>query len=237
LSRLTSFLNSLRRRPHVKRIIASIPEKDLETLRAEYPDAGWFKYLDMQTYVPIAVRHCQQLNLMDVPPKQILDIGCGTGLFLYCARHFGHRGIGIDIENDLLRDVARLLNVDRRIESVKAFEPLSVEGAFDLVTAMGTQFDLPNLNIGEGRWGCVEWRYFLSDVERRLLPTGRVFLRINRGREARAEGRNYYDEQVHRALFHGRLGGISYLFDRGGLRRAIDNLESVGSTPVRADTR
>jgi SAM-dependent methyltransferase len=227
VSRFTSYIRYLSRRRHIKGILADLDGGEMDALRVKYRDARWNKYFDLQTYVPISVEFCQQLRLFGSQTQQILDVGCGTGLFLHCAQHFGHRGIGVDIEDELMGEMARLMKVERRIEPVRAFNPISVEGEFDLVTAMGTLFNLPNAKIGEGRWSCAEWGFFLADLERRLSPAGRVFLRINRGREARAQGLNYYDERVDQALGHGRLGGISYLFDRAALSRAIENLEQA----------
>jgi SAM-dependent methyltransferase len=225
VSRITSFVRGLSRRRHVNRILSEVDQESLETLCIRYRDAVWSKYLDLQTYVPITVEFCQSLGLIGRQSRNILDIGCGSGLFLHCAQHFGHRGVGIDIENDLLAEMAHLFAVERRIERVSAFTPLSAEGPFDLVTAMGTMFNRPNAKADEGRWGTPEWRFFLLDLERRLSPDGRVFLRINRGKEARVRKVDFYDERVHRALGHAHRGGISYLFDRAALRRAIDNLE------------
>jgi SAM-dependent methyltransferase len=227
VSRFTSYIHYLSRRRHINRILADLDGGEMDALRVKYRDARWNKYFDLQTYVPISVEFCQQLGLIGRQTQQILDVGCGTGLFLHCAQHFGHRGIGVDIDDELMGEMARLMKVERRIEPVRAFNPISVEGEFDLVTAMGTLFNLPNAKIGEGRWGCAEWGFFLADLERRLSPAGRVFLRINRGREARAQGLNYYDERLDQALGHGRLGGISYLFDRAALSRAIENLEQA----------
>jgi SAM-dependent methyltransferase len=225
VSRLTTFLRDLKRRPQTRRILASIARNDVEVLRFKYPNDGWVKYLNLEKYIPVTVRFCEQLNLPNMAPQQILDIGCGTGLFLYCAKYYGHDGIGLDIENDLMGEMAKILGVERVIAPVRAFEPISIQGEFDLVTVMGTQFD--NKKGGSRRWSCGEWCFFLRDLEIHLTPKGRVFLRINRGREALAVGRNYYDERVHGALLHGHLGGISYLFDRVTLSQAIENLEQA----------
>jgi SAM-dependent methyltransferase len=225
LSRLTSFVRGLLLRGDIQEIIAGLDDKEIEALRSKYSGSGWLKYLDFQKYLPITLGFCQKLELNGSPPRQILDIGCGTGLFLYCAQHFGHRGIGIDIENAFMSDMAELLKVDRRISPVRPFVPIPIEGTFDVITAMGTQFDAAN--SAERRWGPGEWLFFLRDVEAKLSEDGQVFLRINRGREARLKGLNYYDVALYQVFRHGSLGGISFLFDRDGLNRAIRNLEGL----------
>jgi SAM-dependent methyltransferase len=214
----------LLRRQHCERIFAVLSKIDFDFLRDKYPNAKWTKYLDLAIYVPVSVGFCDKLGLIESLPQRVLDIGCGTGLFLYCAQYFGHTGVGVDVENDLLGEMALLLGVERRIEPVRSFSPISVNGSFDLITAMGTLFDRANPKNGQRRWGCEEWHYFLCDLENHLSPSGRIFLRINRGREAQERGLYYYDENLYQSLRHGYLGDISFLFDRAGLRVAISNL-------------
>jgi SAM-dependent methyltransferase len=229
MSRITRLARSFVRHPkkHLRRdrsdeVRRSLEGTDFETLRRRFPESRWHKYLDLSVYVPVSVGICRELKLIGAPPQRILDIGCGTGLFLYCARYFGHDGIGTDIEATMMAEMAAMLGVERRVEAVQAFTPVSVPGPFDLITCMGTQFDRPQT----GAWGCAEWAYFLRDLETRLTASGRVFLRINRGREATAAGRTYYDADVHRSLQHGHLHGIAYLFDRPKFAAAIRNLSA-----------
>lgn len=205
-------------------------------MRTKYPDAGWRKYLDFEEYVPFTIGVCRRLELPGAAPLRILDIGCGTGLFLYCARHFGHDAVGIDIENELMAEMAERFDVDRRIAPVRPFAPIGIDGSFDLITCMGTQFDRVRTEQGRQKWGCEEWHFFLADLERHLSPTGRLFLRINRGVEARLQRRYFYNEDVHAALLHGYQRNIEYLFDRQGVARACENLQASIGRPVRPAT-
>jgi len=207
-------------------ILAELSQKNFSELRERDPLARWRKYLDFEKYVPFTVNLCRNLELIGSPRQSILDIGCGSGLFLYCARHFGHEEIGIDIEDALLGDMAKLFGVDRRIAPVLAFQPIDVDGSFDLITCMGTLFDRTKTDRGAVPWSCAHWAFFLRNLGQHLSGTGRVFLRINRGKTMPANC-PLYDEELFEALRHGHLSSIAFLFDRAGLSRAIGNLDQI----------
>jgi SAM-dependent methyltransferase len=210
-------------RDPVAEIMERLAGKDFLSLKDRYPGSTWHKYLNLPKFVPASVKYCEVLGLIDAAPQRILDIGCGTGLFLYCAHHFGHSGVGIDIETDLMAEMAAMLGVEREIERVAAFTPLHPRGKFNLIVCMGTQFDGANPSPIRRQWGLPDWNFFLADLLEQLTPDGRVFLRINRGREAKRAGRMYYNEHLAKALQHGHRGGIAYLFDREGLAVAVRN--------------
>jgi len=209
---------------YVADILKKLRTTDFELLRTRFPESSWHKYLNIEKYVPVSVSICKKTGLIGARPRRILDIGCGTGLFLYCARHFGHDGVGTDIETGMMAEMAQMLGVERRIEAVLSYTPIGVPGTFDLITCMGTQFDHANEDKGRKQWGTAEWLFFLSDLESHLTDEGRVFLRINRGQAARAVGKLHYNDDLASALKHGHLHGIAYLFDRPALAAAIKNL-------------
>jgi cyclopropane fatty-acyl-phospholipid synthase-like methyltransferase len=215
-------------------ILASLAHLDLESLAAKYPRSIYRKYLDAEKYVPVALNICKETSLIDSPPLRILDIGCGTGMFLYCARYFGHDGVGTDVETGLMAEMAAMLGVERRIESVQPFTPMLSAERFDLITAMGTKFDHASSSNGGRQWGCEEWNFFLSDIESHLTDSGRVFLRINKGQAARDSGELLYNRDLQSALSHGHLHGIAYLLDRKKLATAISNLQSFASASAKA---
>ncbi len=213
--------------PCSRRILATLPPERFHALASAYPSSRWLKYTDMKRFVPFTVWLCNHLGLIESEqPVRILDIGCGSGLFLYCAGYLGHSGVGLDVEDPLLGAIAEALNVDRRISPILPFQPLPHElGKFGLVTAMGTVFDRYGGSRSAGNWwGAGEWHFLLEQIAKILEPTGRLFLRINRGAEAKSRGEPFYSYEVHEALRHGHQEGISYLFDRHGVARAIENL-------------
>jgi len=206
-------------------ILDGLRDARFDLLRTKYAHQKYAKYLDFERFVPFNVDLCRRMGLIDTRRQRILDLGCGSGLFLYCARYFGHEGIGVDIENELFSEMLRCLGIDRRIERIEPFKPLSPLGSFDLISCINTAFDRIEDERGTTFWGCKEWSFFLLDLERSLTRSGRVFLRINRGKIGRLNKTDYYDERLHRALAHGHLGGLNYLFDRKALERAIKKLE------------
>jgi SAM-dependent methyltransferase len=198
----------------------------LDELGYGHENYVWYKYLNIEKYVPFNVRLCHLIGLHSMPPQRVLDIGCGGGLFMYCARYFGHDPVGIDVENELLGGMAEAFGVDRRIAPVKPYRPASIEGRYDLITCIATGFNryVDANGTVTGMWSSPEWRFFLSDLERLLNPDGRVFLRLNRGREAKEKGEYFYDERLGRAFAHGNLRSTEVLFDRAGLTLAIQRL-------------
>jgi SAM-dependent methyltransferase len=244
MSRVTRFFRHLHLRltvkpppktqaDHVKDILRRLRRYNFEALRPLFGKKTWLKYLDVDRYVPVSVSICDEAGLIGARPQRILDIGCGTGLFLYCARHLGHDGIGIDIETGVMAAMAKLLKIEREIERVLAFTPLKRRGRFDLIVCLGTQFDHPNPTAGRTQWGVAEWAFFLSDLRSQLYPGGHVFLRINKGQQARQDDEILYNLDLHRALKHGHLHGIAYHLDSDALDTAIANLTVSSILPDR----
>jgi SAM-dependent methyltransferase len=203
-------------------ILSALASIDRDDFHRRFPGSLRLKYLNFDRFVARDVAYCRLLGLDRMPPARILDIGCGTGLFLYAVKHFGHRGVGIDIEDEFYRRMAAKLGVDRRIEPVTPFVPLRVDGPFDLITAIATTFDryyaaedgMPHLR---GLWGASEWAFFLKDLQRLLTPDGRVFLKLNK---------TGHEDRPNAALAPGVRGasGRALLYDRETLASAIEEL-------------
>jgi SAM-dependent methyltransferase len=148
---------------------------DVKDLVAAYPDVQWRKYLDHDEQVRRKANNCRRLGLHHSQTLQILDIGCGSGIFLFCAGHYGHKGLGIDVENPLLEELARRYGVARCVAPVRRREPINVQGPFDLVTAMNIAFDRDQ----EGaRWSERDWAFFIDEIRRKLTEDGRSHLRL-----------------------------------------------------------
>lgn len=147
------------------------------TATAGWPD--YAKYLDLETYFPLNIRRAQDLNLQSMPPSDILDIGCGAGYFLFIAQALGHRGLGLDVAGIPVFDaMVDLFAVKRMIYTVKAFEPLPDLGQkFDLITGFSTSFH--GKREHSWCWDAKEWDFFLTDLEQRLKPGGRIFFGLN----------------------------------------------------------
>lgn len=198
---------------------------DFTELRASYRGTKREKYLDFRRYVRRNLYICRELGLLNrTPRRRILDIGCGGGMFLYCAKYYGHEGVGIDIDDDFYARMAERLGVDRRFEPVRPFQPLLVEGKFDVVTCIATAFDRYYDRYGGHRhyWSAPEWSFFLSDLEKRLTPDGKVFLWLNR----QNVDREVYDDRLREALWHSKIrdGKRRFLLDRASLAQAIATL-------------
>lgn len=98
--------------------------------------SDWALYLET-TFTPLYQKIISKSNLR--PGQQLLDIGCGTGLFLRMAGTTGALLTGIDVSTDMLeiarerspgaellhRDMADLSFGDKRFDLVTAFNSLS----------------------------------------------------------------------------------------------------------------
>jgi SAM-dependent methyltransferase len=165
-----------------QRVIETIDPVEVEQIRRRYavadPGADWPKYLDLDRWIGVNIRRIRQLELDLARPKQILDLGCGAGYFLYIAQLLGHSGIGLDIDRlPMFREITRLLGVRRVVQQIQAFRPLPNFGQkFDVITAFMICF---NNHKMPGLWGVPEWEFFLDDLAKHLKQRGRVWLELN----------------------------------------------------------
>ena len=165
-----------------KSVIESIDQAGFEQIRQRYavkdPGVDSPKYLDLDRWIDINIRRIRQTELDVVRPRQILDLGCGAGYFLYIAQLLGHHGLGLDVDElPMFREITNLLGVRRVVERIDAFRPLpDLDRKFDLITAFLVCFNnhkMPNL------WGVAEWEFFLDDIAKHLTPRGRVWFELN----------------------------------------------------------
>jgi len=202
---------------HVQRILHPVPmapllaridQDQLHALQAEYESLPsnaptlwrhYSKYLDLEKRLRINIRRAQDLDLQRLPPREILDIGCGGGFFLFVAKSLGHRGLGLDVSGiPVLDRLVDLLGVDRVIYKVAGFEKLPDFGRrFDLITAFATAFH--GSREDEWRWDEAEWDFFLTDLKGHLKARGRIFLDLN----AAYDGQYYTPQILAKFLQHG----------------------------------
>jgi len=165
-----------------QRVIETIDPAGFEQIRRRYPvahpGADWPKYLDLDRWIGVNIRRIRQLELDLARPKQILDLGCGAGYFLYIAQLLGHSGVGLDMDRlPMFREITRLLGVRRVVQRIQAFRALPSFGQkFDVITAFMICF---NNHKMPGLWGVPEWEFFLDDLAKHLKPRGRVWLELN----------------------------------------------------------
>ena len=165
-----------------RRIIETIDTAGFEQIRRRYavknPGADWPKYLDLDRWIAVNLRRIREIELDLLRPKQILDLGCGAGYFLYIAQLLGHHTLGLDLDQlPMFREITRLLGVPRVVQRIEAFRPLADLGRrFDLITAFLICF---NNHKMPGLWGVPEWEFFLNDLTKHLTPRGRIWLELN----------------------------------------------------------
>ena len=148
-------------------------------------NARYAKYADVEHWLTINLPRIQELTLNTSAPKQILDLGCGAGFFLFLAKESGHSCVGVDVgDYPLSNELVQLFGIDRLTWRIRAFEPLPDLGRqFDLITAFSAAF---NRNGDESRgWTEDEWEFFLNDLNQHLKPGGQILLEINSGKDGR----------------------------------------------------
>src|SRR3984893_16148001 len=147
--------------------------------------ARYAKCADVEHWLAINRPRVQELKLDCSPPKQVLDLGCGAGFFLFLVKQAGHSCVGLDVgDYPLSNELIEFFGVDRLTWRIRAFEPLPDFGRqFDLITAFSAAF---NRNADETRgWTADEWEFFLNDISQHLKPGGRILLEINSGKDGR----------------------------------------------------
>ena len=137
------------------------------------------KYLELPRWIDANLRRVRDLELDLGARKRVLDIGSGSGYFLYICSLLGHDAVGIDLDNyPMFTETTGLLGVQRSIWRVQEFVPLPDLGPnFDVITAHMICF---NGHKSEALWGPREWGFFLDDLSRRLTRRGRIWLKLNR---------------------------------------------------------
>jgi SAM-dependent methyltransferase len=171
----------------VRDVIARIPKEGLSELMAKHGDVevkGWDykKYLMIDQHMERAARQAITLGLQHPGPKRVLDLGCGSGYFLFVARHLGHEVMGLDMpDNKLFNDTMALLAIRRIDHQIKPYTPMPDFGMqLDVITGHQVWF---NWTGRADPWSNDEWKYFLDDCRSRLASGGHIRFELNPGRD------------------------------------------------------
>jgi len=166
------------------RITKTIDHEKFQQIYDRYamhdPGDEWPKYLEIQRWMEINLKRVRDLELDLGGRKRVLDIGSGTGYFLYICQYLGHDVLGMDLDEERgFTEMVELLGVKRVIYRVEAYQPLPDLGPrFDVITAHMICF---NGHKSDKLWKIPEWEFFLDDLaERQLVPGGKVCLELNR---------------------------------------------------------
>jgi len=144
------------------------------------PGDEWPKYLEIERWMEINLKRVRDLGLDLGGRKRVLDIGSGTGYFLYICQYLGHDVLGLDLDEETgFKEMTELLGVKRKIWRVEAYQPLPELGPkFDVIAAHMICF---NGHKSDKLWKIPEWEFFLDDlIANQLAPDGQVCLELNR---------------------------------------------------------
>jgi SAM-dependent methyltransferase len=181
------------RRTRIEPFLNKIDNQRLREIQRRYATSTdrYAKYADVEHWLKINLPRVRELKLDRSPPKQVLDLGCGAGFFLFLAKQSGHKCLGLDVGDfPLSNELVDLFGLERVTWKIRAFQPLpDFDRKFDLITAFSAAF---NRSEDESRgWNPEEWKFFLDDLERHLKPGGEILLEINSGKDKR-----YFSEEV-----------------------------------------
>ena len=221
----------------IENLLAHVPPGELERVqklseRENMDDVFWTKYLDANKWLTLNIRYAKELGLVERPPRDVLDLGCGGGFFLVVCRHLGARVLGFDLDKDqVLNEMIRLFGLRRVAGRIRAFVKLPDFGRrFDLITAFMICFNFPPKG---SYWGTREWDFFLHDVTGLLTDEGRLLLSLNK----QPDGKEYDD--TLRRFFESRGGvveGKRIVFAAEDLRRTGEPMALLGTRTAAVPT-
>ena len=216
----------------VENLLANVPPGELERVqklseRENTDDVFWTKYLDAAKWLTLNIRYAKELGLVEKPPRDVLDLGCGGGFFLVVCRQLGAQVLGFDLDKDqVLNEMIRLFGLHRVAGRIRAFVKLPDFGRrFDLITAFMICFNFPPKG---DYWGVREWDFFLHDMAERLTLDGRLLLSLNK----QPDGKEYDD--TLRAFFESRGGAVEgkrIIFPAADLRRTGEPMALLRARP------
>lgn len=171
---------------------------------------------DWRRKLEIAIVKALLVRLHCAPRRRILDLGCGGGYFVAVCRHLGHSCAATEVPASRLSSATAVaygavrgaLRIGAAIDlAIAAKRPIEVPGieaqGYDLITAHKICF---NGHLRPTVWGMPEWRFFVTDICRFLVPGGRLVLELNED-VARYGSRRWYDAEL--AHYFGTVGQVA----------------------------
>lgn len=143
-----------------------------------FAGSGMAKYLNLDVWLRETILRYLLVAPDGSPTGRVVDLGSGTGYFLWVCRELGHEILGIDLAGEPLYDTCiDVLGVPRnqfRIEPERSLCDLGSDVV--LITAFMACFD----RYEDGTpWDTTAWSFFLSDTREHLEPGGRLAMKFN----------------------------------------------------------
>lgn len=219
-----------RRAISLEGLMGALDPAELARIRRVYADGQasfWTKYLDVEKWLALNVRYVHELDLVNHPPREVLDLGCGGGFFLYVCRQLGARVQGVDLDIDpIFNELTRLFGVPRLGYAVEHQTRLPDFGGrkFDLITAWMICFN--DFDKPEEMWRPDDWAFLLDDLAGRLTPDGRIVFSLNKQLDGKL-----YSEEIGR-VFEERadlIDGKRLIFSKVGLDARAARRQRAGA--------
>jgi hypothetical protein len=193
-----NFVDSIGRLVDCRRIPALVPALDIlvsdiarigvDALFDEIvPEGarGGKKYLDLTGCIASNHTTVRALRLHRSPPLSILDLGCGSGVFCFVAKAFGHMAIGLERSRVKRRiNYAGLHRLDGVTVSTQEIAPMQqirrddvlANHRFDLINGAAIMFNVWKSEL----WDAESYLFLLRDLRDNFLNEGgRIILRFN----------------------------------------------------------
>ena len=207
-----------KRRLSPEHILEGVDAAELARVRRVYADGQqsfWTKYLDVEKWLALNVRYAYELGLVNEPPRDVLDLGCGAGFFLYVCKQLGARVQGMDLDSDpIFTDLVRLFGVPRLGQPVRKQVPLPDFGGrkFDLITAWMICFN--DFDREDEMWRGGDWAFLIDHLAERLTPDGRIIFSLNKQLDGQL-----YTEEIGRVFAERAdlMDGKRLVFSKAGL--------------------
>jgi len=121
-----------------------------------WTDDGQFNYANLRLFKTVdKIKNVSNMGV-DFRKKQVLDIGCGDGTTLmYLRKYFDVKGVGVDISDDVIRELQENIKDENLSFYVGDHRDLSTVASnqFDVVLSLGVieHFDEYSLALSEAR--------------------------------------------------------------------------------------